>query len=257
MLVPMLTEGKVIGLITITTDQAERKFTPDEVTLAETVAGQIAGAIEIARLFEQAQQLAVTEERNRLARELHDSVTQTLYSINLFANAAHLALTDEKSAVAAEHIQALRELIDEAMLDMRLLVFELRPPTVEVLGLEAALKARLDAVESRSGVAVQLMVEGQNNLPLEKQAELYRVGQEALTNVVKHARAKHITLRLEFMDQVTVLEVLDNGVGFDLEYAKLSGKLGLQSMSERVQQIGGTLTVESDPKWGTCVKVVL
>jgi PAS domain S-box-containing protein len=257
MLVPMVSQGAVTGVITVATDQPGREFLPDEVTLAETIAGQIAGAIEVARLFEQAQQLAVTEERNRLARELHDSVTQALYSINLFANAAHLALSSDKEEVAAEHIQALRELVDEAMRDMRLLIFELRPPILKEVGLEAALKARLDAVESRSGITVQFEVEGQNELSTDMQAELYRVGQEALTNVVKHAGAKQLTLRLKFTPHHAKLEIQDDGIGFDLAHAQLSGKLGLQSMSERMQQIGGTFTIDSQPGHGTlvCVEV--
>jgi signal transduction histidine kinase/ligand-binding sensor domain-containing protein len=204
---------------------------------------------------------AVAEERNRLARELHDSVTQALYGVTLYSEAAagHLALghTDR----AAEHLQELQETAQEALAEMRLLIFELRPPILEELGLVAALQARLQAVEGRAGLTTEFKTNIEERLPPDVEEGLYRIAQEALNNALKHAQARNIEVHLRQDEprrtepaRVT-LEIADDGIGFDLAMAPERGGMGLLAMEERAVELGGRLTVESAPGKGTSVRV--
>lgn len=203
------------------------------------------------------EQLAVVEERQRLARELHDSVTQSLYSVTLYADAASMALTAGQQDVTAGYLRELKGTAQEAMRDMRLLIFELHPPVLEQEGLVAALQARLAAVETRAGLQTEFHVQDEGPLRLDVEKELYRIAQEILNNVVKHARAQHVGVQLQFTAQSVCLEVRDDGVGFDVLAARKSGGMGLRNIEERVALAGGALTLESRPGAGTRVRVEL
>jgi signal transduction histidine kinase len=170
-------------------------FGTRDTTLALGIARQAAVAIENARLHERARQAAVLEERQRLARELHDSVTQALYGISLYAEAAGRPLTGGTTESAIANLQEIRDTAQEALGEMRLLLFELRPPVLQEHGLAAALRARLQAVEARTGVVAEFASEGDRRLALETEQELYRLAQEALNNVLKHAHAARVTSR--------------------------------------------------------------
>ena len=203
----------------------------------------------------QAKHVAAIEERAHLARELHDSVTQTLYSLTMYADAARLALTSGKQDVALKHVNALRDLTREAMRDMRLLVFELRPPILTQSGLIAAIQTRLDSVEARSGYKITFTVTGEPKVPPQVETELYRIVQEALNNIVKHAQAHQVIVRLYQNKQLLQLTIQDDGQGFNIDAAQQQGRIGLQSMKERAQKLGGTLTIESAPGQGTTLIV--
>jgi signal transduction histidine kinase len=136
------------------------------------------------------------------------------------------------------------------MADMRLLLFRLHPPVLEEEGLVAALQARLEAIETRAGLQVDLQVEGENTLPIAVEEELYKIAQEALNNVVKHAKAEEVTISLHFSDQHCRMTIEDDGVGFAVLAAQGEGGLGLRGIAERAQQIGGALRVESRPGQG-------
>ena len=194
-------------------------------------------------------------ERQRLARELHDSVTQSLYSVTLYANAAALALASGKRDVTAGHVQELQETAQERMRDMRLLIFELHPPVLETEGLVAALQARLAAVEGRAGVQPEFRIEGERRLPTAIETELYWIAQEALNNVRKHATAQHETVHLRFTVATVRLELLDDGVGFDPGAVPAERRGGLRTIAERTSHIGGKLTYSSTPRAGTRVQV--
>ncbi len=254
--VPLIIKDEDYGAITLYYREA-REFSEEESRLASSVAHQAALAIESARLREQAEQSAAMAERSRLARELHDSVTQSLYSITLYAEAAARLSAMGKNIEAADHLRELRDTSQEALREMRLLIFELRPPALEKSGLIAALQARLDAVEVRGGMQAELQVEGQEQLPHVLQEELYHITQEALNNVLKHARARHVKVHVQFSEAGTSLEVCDDGVGFDPALAYTQGGLGLRGMNERAQKIGAALNVESVPGQGTqvCIQV--
>jgi signal transduction histidine kinase len=254
MVAPLVTKGQVIGMLVL--HHAEPNYySAQNVDLVMAFANEAAVAIENAQLYEQAQQLAVVEERQRLGRELHDSVTQALYSVTLYAQAAHMAMSAGKQDEAIENLEELRNMAREAMTDMRLLIFELHPPRLEEEGLAAALQGRLASVETRTGLQTELHMEGERRLLLFVEEELYWIAQEALNNVVKHAQAKKVTVHLLFDEKSVCLEVRDDGVGFEPAKARQSGGMGLRVMEERAERINGMLEIESAPGTGTTLRV--
>jgi signal transduction histidine kinase len=253
--VPLKVESKIIGVLDVINKVGG--FTKEDQRIISLFADQAAIVIDQTQLHQQVEQMAVMEERQRLARELHDSVTQALYSVNLYAEAARMALNAEKRGVALENLQKLREMTREAMLEMRLLVFELHPLVQEKEGLIAALQARLAAVENRSGLKTEIKTEGKIQLPIPIEKELYRIAQEGLNNVVKHAQARNIRINVKYSDTSVCLEIWDDGTGFDMQAARESGGMGLRGIEERVRKIGGTLAIESSPKTGTKLTVTV
>ncbi|MFN8467169.1 MAG: GAF domain-containing sensor histidine kinase [Caldilineaceae bacterium] len=251
--VPLHVDGGVIGVLDVVNKAGG--FTADDVSVMSIFATQAAMAIEHARLQQQAEQLAVLAERQRLARELHDSVTQSLYSVTLYANAAVLALAAGKHEVTAGYLQELQETAQEGMRDMRLLIFQLHPPVLETEGLVAALQARLAAVEGRAGLQPEFRVEGERRLPLAIEGELYWIAQEALNNVRKHAAARHVTVHLHFTAATVALEVRDDGIGFDPQTVPVEARGGMRTIAERSARISGKLTYASMPGQGALVKV--
>jgi signal transduction histidine kinase len=254
--VPLMAKGRLVGAIQLGSHNV-RSFAPEEMSLLAAIGQQVGLAVENARLYEQAEQAAAMTERTRLARELHDSVTQSLYSVTLYAEAAARMLLDGENTEAAACLRELRDTAQEALREMRLLIFQLRPLALEKGGLAAALQTRLDAVEGRGGMQVELRVQGTEQLSSSVQQELYHIAQEALNNVLKHAKAQHVQVRLQFLDAATRLEICDDGAGFEPEMAQERGGLGLPGMRERVQRIGGQLRIESTPGKGTTVRVTI
>lgn len=251
---PLFVDDTILGVLDVANKPGG--FTPEDVEVMQLFAAQAAVSIEHAQLHHQAEKLAVLEERQRLARELHDSVTQALYSVTLYTDAARMALLAGKKDVATEHLQELRNMAHEAMLDMRLLIFELHPPVLEKEGLTTAVQTRLETVEARSGLQTALHIEGKEvRLPLAMEEELYRIVQEALNNAVKHARAQQITVEFLYADNRFSLAVRDDGKGFVPIVARQSGGMGLRGIEERVQRIGGRLLIESTPDRGTTLTV--
>jgi signal transduction histidine kinase len=243
----------VIGILNILNKPG--KLTAEDLRIIDLFADQAAIIIEHIRLQDQAEQLAVLEERQRLARELHDSVTQALYSVTLYADAARMAFSAQKWDALERNLQEVRNMSREAMYDMRLLVFELRPFMLETEGLVSALRARLAAVEGRSGLKTEVLVEGERRLPIKLEEELYRIAQEGLNNVVKHAGATRVQIRLKYDAHAISLEMSDDGKGFEPEAVSQSGGFGLQGIQERVQQLGGILQIESALGSGTRLSV--
>jgi signal transduction histidine kinase/streptogramin lyase len=205
-------------------------------------------------LRESEREKAVDAERNRLARELHDSVTQALYAVTLYTNAAVRLLSAGQVETALENVRKVRRTAIEALGEMRLLIFELRPPILEE-GLAAALETRLQAVERRAGLNTHFRVEGSGQLPPDVEECLYRITVEALNNSLKHADAQSIHVFLRLGPRRTLLEITDDGVGFDPALTSNGGGLGLRGMAERIEQFGGQLTVDSEPDSGTRIKV--
>lgn len=200
----------------------------------------------------QAEELATVKERNRLARELHDSVAQTLYGLTLQAEAAARNLTARQIDEAAGALREIRDSAQQTLQETRLLIFELRPPILEQEGLVAALQNRLESVESRSGLKVQIMLDEVKQLSAGVEAGLYGVANEALNNILKHARAKSVKVSLKKQGEKIVLEIQDDGVGFDVN--GMSGGMGLHGMRERAEQFGGDLQMMSDNR-GTTIRV--
>jgi signal transduction histidine kinase len=251
--VPITVGGEVFGVFGVNHCQLHA-FTVDEQRVLLALAQRAALAIENAGLYERAQQAAVLEERQRLARELHDSVTQSLYGVALYTEAASRALADGELDPVAANLQEIRETTHEALGEMRLLLYELRPPLLEEHGLAAALRARLQSVETRAGLEVTFDCQGDERLPIEDEQELYRLAQEALNNVLKHAQASRVLVRLDLGSHPVVLEVSDDGTGFEPSLREGDG-FGLGGMRERAERLGGTLHIRSAPGSGTHVRV--
>jgi signal transduction histidine kinase/ligand-binding sensor domain-containing protein len=198
---------------------------------------------------------AVAAERSRLARDLHDSVTQSLYSLTLLAEAGQ-RMARARDIDQIEGNQArLGEIAQQALQEMRLMLYELRPLELETLGLVEAIEQRIEAVERRAGLEARLITEGEMKLPAELEEELYRVAQEALNNALKHAMASRVSVTLQAQEGKICLAVKDNGHGFDPAQARNKGGLGLVSMQERAEKIGGQLIVRSTPGEGTEIKI--
>lgn len=252
--VPIKVKGKVIGILDVQS-QSLNAFDESDLIVLQSLADQTAIAIENARLYKQAQQLAVVQERNRLARELHDSVTQALYGITLHAEAAYRQLEAANTELVNEQLVELRGTAQEALREMRLLIFELRPSVVDIQGLVPALRARLEAVEERAGMRVDMNLDEDLELSEHVQDGLYRIAQEALNNALKHAMANQIELNLSGTLSAVTLEVLDDGVGFEPDEAIEGGGLGLDGIIERAELLKGELTIDSKPGQGTRIRI--
>jgi PAS domain S-box-containing protein len=252
--VPLIARDRVIGNLAL--EHGQPGFYDahhGEVVLA--LANQVAVALENARLFTEAQGKAVLEERQRLARDLHDSVTQSLYSLTLLAEAGRRSINLDVPQ-AARYLSDIGEIAQQSLKEMRLLVYQLRPLALEHEGLIGALQARLDSVEKRAGVEARFLIEGGlGSLPPMLEEGLFRIAQEALNNALKHAAARSVVVRLRGGDDCVTLEVADDGRGSALLAADVQGGLGLTSMRERVAKLAGTLTIESTPGQGTRVAV--
>lgn len=255
--VPIVSRSGIVGAFYVTDKQGATEFGEDDQGLIETLAAHAAVAIEKARLYERSRELSIVEERNRLARELHDSVTHQLFGLSLTAEAAATVI-DRDPEEAKRQLLRLQELTREAMDELRSLIFELRPPAVESEGLVTALRKHVDVLRRVYRREVGLRLEGEPELASHVGAELLRIAQEALQNALRHARAEHLDACLEATDGAVVLSVSDDGVGFDPAAPGLRARrLGLTSMEERARSLGGTLSIESRPGAGTTIRLEL
>src|SRR5205807_8511042 len=251
---PIVVRGAIAGALGVGHPQPGY-YTERHVQLAMGFAQQVGSALENARLYEQAQGKAVLEERQRLARELHDSVSQVLYSIALnAASAAALRTSDPERAAALG--RDVHELARLGLAEMRALIFELRPESLEREGLVSALHKQADAVQARHGIAVRVSVAEEPEISLAAKEALYRIAQEALQNVTKHARAQSAELALDQIGSEVILRIKDDGRGFDADRS-YPGHLGLHSMRERMAAVGGALDIRSSLGGGTCISARL
>ncbi|MGI8552652.1 MAG: histidine kinase [Dehalococcoidia bacterium] len=249
--VPLVSRERPFGMLSIFYQEGHE---PDKAELAfsSAIADQAAVAVENARLFSEAQGKAALEERQRLARELHDSVSQALYGIGLGARTAR-TLLDRDPAQAAQPLDYVLSLAEAGLAEMRALIFELRPDSLETEGLVAALERQATLLRARHNVAVEMNLCDEPEMPLECKETLYRIAQEAMYNTVKHARATQVEVCLECRDGEAMLTIGDNGIGFDPSGA-FPGHLGLRSMRERAARMGGTLDIQSTPGHGACIR---
>ncbi len=252
---PLLVREKVVGYLGLELLEEGRTLTNEEANLLGIFSTDIAQLIEDAHLFEQAKLLVAAEERNRLARELHDFVAQTLYSISLFIDATRLALKTNKAKVVESHLEELTQLSREAMSDMRLLIFELRPPILEKSGLAAAVQSRLESVEAKTGFETSFETGGSIHLSPAQESELYRIAQEALNNVIKHAQASRVIIHLVGEAGCVRMTIEDDGVGFDPLTLEHGGGQGFRNMRERAANIGARCLFESVPGQGTKITI--
>jgi signal transduction histidine kinase len=252
--VPIVSKGQIIGAFYLTDKHHHESFSEDDTRLIEMLAAHAAVAIENARLFERSRELSVVEERNRLARDLHDSVTQTLFSVVLNAEAA-LTMLCRDPAQMQPQLEKVRDLARDALQEMRSLIFELRPAELEADGLVATLRKHIDVLQRVRRMDITLAVRGERRLAPDVEQGLFRIAQEALNNALKHARAKHIAVELD-LNEGARLSVRDDGAGFDPSSpVARSKRLGLTSMRERAEAIDAALTIDSGPGAGTRVHI--
>lgn len=251
--VPMKTRRRAVGVLSIYNKRGEGGFSDRDADLATLFANQAGVAIENVRLYEQTREYAVVEERNRLSRELHDSVTQSLFSVTLLSQAA-LSLWDRDTPKARERLERANEVAQGALAEMRALIFELRPTALRDEGLVGALKKHVAALKSREGLDVQVKQEGQERRltePVEQAA--FRIVQESLNNVVKHAQVPRAQVTVRFAQGTVRVCTRDKGVGFQRRGRTYGPGMGTSSMRERAEAIGGTVTIRSRPGLGTTV----
>jgi signal transduction histidine kinase len=251
--IPLILRNRVTGLLSLTHEEPGY-YTETHARLAQAITNQIAIAIENARLYEQAQDLATLEERNRIARELHDSVTQLLYGISLYSTAASRSVSKDNIDRVMKNLVEIKDNALQALQEMRLLILELDPPLLQKYGLVAALKASLESIESRAGLETVLKTDGVTRLPSAIEPDLYRIAMEALNNLVRYARAKQVMVDLQIVSDWVVLDIRDNGVGFELEFVQNSGGMGIHNMKQRAERLGGRLDIFSTPGAGTHIK---
>jgi signal transduction histidine kinase len=182
-------------------------------------------------------------------------VAQALYSINLFTDATLMAWETNKPEVVEANLGELADLSRQAMADMRLLIFELRPPALEEVGLVAALQSRLNAVETRTGMQAVIDFEGTFHLSAEEEDQLYRITQEALNNVIKHAHANQVKVQLTGEAGCVRLTIEDDGIGFDAVVGGQAGGHGIRNIHERAEKIGARCWIDSAPGQGTKVTI--
>jgi signal transduction histidine kinase/ligand-binding sensor domain-containing protein len=263
LLVPITAKGEVIGVLDVQSDHLDA-FDDTDLAVLQSLAHQAGAAVENAQLYAQSRQVAVAEERNRLARELHDAVTQTLFSASLIAEAVPDSWENDPEE-GRQLLEELRQLSRGALAEMRTLLLELRPAALVETDLCSLLRQLAEAATGREGIPVTVKAEGRCRLPTDVHVGLYRIAQEALNNVVKHSYARQVQVSLISPSlgegiypgpgERVELVIQDDGRGFDPDDTP-PDRLGMGIMRERAQAIGADLTIESELGRGTVVRVV-
>jgi signal transduction histidine kinase len=272
---PIVFKGDVIGAFYLTDKEGAPAFDETDERLVGVFAHHAAVLVEYARLYEQSRELSVAGERSRMARELHDALTQTLFGARLAVKTATLALTSptpgggavpdpaaDAVTTAVEQLGRASALLEDAFGELRALILDLRPPDLAVDRLGGAVRKQLALLERTSDLTVDLHIDDDAEVAEpETERQLFRIVQEAVANVVRHATAQSLSVSISLTGsddgdgQVLRLEIRDDGTGFDPgERAIRSRRLGLTSMFDRAQALGGRLTIDSAPGAGTRVR---
>lgn len=254
--VPIVAAEGVIGAFYLTDKEGAAEFGAADQELIELLASHAAIAITNARLYERSRELSILSERNRLALELHDAVSQKLFSVVLTAEAAATLLERDRTATRAQ-IDRVGELAREALDELRSLIDELRPADLERDGLARTLRKHVEVLRPMHAAELELeLAEGASAGDAELDHELLRIAQEAIQNALRHASARRVRVRLAERGEAIELEVADDGIGFDPSAPQLRARrLGLTSMEERARRLGGELEIRSQPGRGTTVRV--
>ncbi len=253
--VPIVARDEVIGAFYLTEKEDAAAFDEGDRELIELLAAHAAIAITNAELYERSRELSILSERNRLALELHDAVSQKLFSLSLSADSA-ATLLDRDPPAARAQLDRVRELTREALAELRSLILGLRPADLDHDGLEGALRKEVEMLRRLHGVDVQLIADGVGAGSDPGDLDVLRIANEAIHNAVRHGAAQQVKVRLHGAPHSLTLEVVDDGVGFDpLDPELRSRHLGLTSMEERARELGGRLELGSAPGAGTTVRL--
>jgi PAS domain S-box-containing protein len=250
--IPMIVNGRLVGALGFSFVEPYQ-FTPDKRDFLQTLAHQCAQAIMRAQLHKQEQEMAAIQERQRLARELHDAVSQALFAATITAEALP-RLMDRNPDKARQNLIQLHQLIRGALTETRNLVLELRPPAMITVEIDRLLHQLAEVVQVRKQMEIDVDADHTINLPPDIKLAFYRIAQEALTNIAKHAKATQAEIHLHQQQGIIELVISDNGHGFDADDI-LSGSQGFAHMQERAHSIGAQLSVESQPGKGTLITV--
>jgi nitrate/nitrite-specific signal transduction histidine kinase len=250
--IPLMAKGRLVGSLNLSTNQS-RTYPPEQIALLKSIGQQIGVAVENAYLYEQAEQTAIAAERSRLARELHDAVTQTLFSANLIADVIpRIWKRDPEEGM--QNLEELRQLTRGALAEMRTLLLEMRPESLERADIKSLLTQLADAFIGRVRVPVSVDIKGDCELTHEVKIVFYRAAQEALNNIAKHAGARQVDLHLECQPGQLSLLIKDDGLGF--EPGSITPEhLGIAIMRERANSIGADLKIESQVGQGTTIEL--
>jgi signal transduction histidine kinase len=251
--VPIVSRGAIAGAFYLTDKEGAATFSDDDQALIETFAAHAALALENARLHERSRELSIVEERNRLARDLHDAVTQKLFGVVLAAESG-TALLERDVGQAAAQLALVRDLAREAMEELRAVIVHLRPAALEDAGLAAALAKHVDILRRSHEREIALEISGDAPVPAAVEGDVFRIAQEALHNALRHAGAQHIAIVLSCDPGGVRLTVSDDGAGFDRDLVRASS-LGLATMAERARSAGATLDIQTAPGAGTTVRL--
>ena len=227
LIIPLHMGDKVIGTLDVHSAHPDA-FSADDTLVLQSLGDQIAVAIENAWRYDSTRKLAIVEERERVSRDLHDSVIQSLYSLRLLAGGWQSVIGDPADLKTVNYFKAINQTIEEAFKEMRLVIQELRPQILEQEGLLGALHARLDAVEKRAGIETSLIADEYIELPSEVEKELFGIAQEALNNAFKHADATRVEIHIHSNESTLVMEITDNGKGFDPQNRQEPGGVGFK-----------------------------
>lgn len=251
---PIRSRGMTIGMISLI-GECLQSSDSELIRLTTSIADEIGLAVENSRQHRQSTEMHILQERQRLARDLHDSVSQTLYGLVLSADIGKKLLKIKEYNTLENTLVDIESFALQSLREMRLMLFELRPLSFESEGLTGALKLRLNTVEARAGMQTSLEVNGENLITSPLDLELYRIATEALNNALKHSRATRVDVRLnaDTESRLCTLEIIDNGSGFNQENRNPGG-IGLTSMQERAARTGGELTIVSDGIKGTIIR---
>lgn len=260
--VPLMVKGKVIGILNSSKTSAGNPFTESDLELLSILAGEAAIAIENAKLFSnvKAQQVrleqllarllnAQEDERRRISAEIHDSVAQWMVNASYRIQSCGALLSESRTDEASDEISHIRSTIEQSIKELRRIITDLHPPALNELGLVQALRQNVGVLQKETGIACHFQAEGApDQLSSSQEIAIYRVVQEALNNVRKHAGATELNVRLQFCPDEVFTEVRDNGKGFDLSQTMdsvSSGRMGLLSMKDRAEMLGGSLKIET------------
>jgi PAS domain S-box-containing protein len=252
LIVPMMSDDQLIGIMCLSRDSIH-SFANEEIGNLSTIAEQVANYVS----GDRRRQLAIIlAERQKLVRDLHDSVTQKLYGLVALTEAAKAGLEVGSTETMIQVLPRIGENARQALKEMRLFLYGLQPVNIERDGLTSVLHQRLAAVEGRADIKARFISDDNISLPIEKQIALYFIAQEALNNVLKHAKASSVTIHLSETRSNIVLEIVDDGCGASPTQLK-GGGMGIKNMNYRASQVGGKLKIDSFPGKGTKVKVTL
>jgi len=250
--IPLMAKGRLVGSLNLSTNQS-RTYPPEQIALLKSIGQQIGVAVENAHLYEQAEQTAIAAERSRLARELHDAVTQTLFSATLIADVLP-RIWKRNPEEGLQNLEELRQLTRGALAEMRTLLLEMRPESLERSDLKSLLTQLADAFIGRVRVPVDLAIHGDCELTHEVKIAFYRVAQEALNNIAKHSGARQVDLHLECQPGHLNLCIKDDGLGFELDSIP-PDHMGIVIMRERASSIGANLKIDSQIGLGTTIEL--